>query len=126
VREITADAAKLTWVPPTEDGGSPVTSYTVEMKQPMDYKWMTVSAEATISLPEHTVTGLRESVDYIFRVSASNKAGTGKPSEPSEVAKYGKCSFSPFKVLLKLAAHLELEVTVLSWLAAERDDLFKE
>ena len=32
---------------------------------------------------EFTVTKLREGSKYTFRVSAENKAGQGKPSEPS-------------------------------------------
>ena len=90
MENITADSASLRWKPPEDDGGSPITNYTVEMKQPHETQWSTVSAGVTVAMPEFTVTSLKPETDYIFRVTAENKAGKGKPSEPSDVAKYGK------------------------------------
>ena len=86
---MTAQSAKLKWAPPKNDGGSPIINYLLEMKQVKDYKYTEVNVDFTISLPEYEVTGLKEETDYIFRVSAINKAGQGKPSEPSDTARYG-------------------------------------
>jgi hypothetical protein len=61
------------------------------MKQPHETQWTTVSTD--VAMPEFTVTGLMPETDYIFRVKAENKAGKGKPSEPSDVAKYGRLNF---------------------------------
>ena len=87
---MTETTAKLTWSPPRDDGGAPITNYTVEMKQPMEYKWSVVNASFTVPVPVYKVEGLKKETDYIFRVTAQNKAGQGPPSEPSDVARYGK------------------------------------
>ncbi|XP_064646233.1 titin-like [Lineus longissimus] len=98
VEEITAETAKVTWSPPRDDGGSPIVNYLLEMKKPSDTKWSAVNADFTIPLPEHTVPGLKAETDYMFRVTAYNKAGPGKPSEPSDVAKYE----TPVKIIREL------------------------
>ncbi|MDG0792381.1 X2-like carbohydrate binding domain-containing protein [Cohnella ginsengisoli] len=70
--------ATVSFVAPTEDGGSPITVYRV------------VSApdgiEATGSDSPITVTGLRAGVSYTFNVQAINAAGSGPMSAPSNAA----------------------------------------
>ena len=85
---MTAKSATLTWAVPRDDGGSPITAYVLEMKKPRDYKWTEISS--TVSDTRYTVDGLKEETEYIFRVSAVNKAGQSKPSSPSELARYGE------------------------------------
>ena len=81
----------LTWSAPDFDGGSPITNYVLEKKEPFSSRWSEVTKTSSL---EYKVTGLKEGSEYQFRVSAENKAGVGKPSEPTEskVAKlpYGK------------------------------------
>jgi hypothetical protein len=90
VGEMVANEAKLTWTHPKDDGGSPITHYIIESKRPSDYKWSVVNYDTKVTSPEYTVTGLVEKMDVIFQVKAVNKAGEGKPSEPSDTARYGK------------------------------------
>ena len=90
VSNLTATSATLKWKPPLDDGGSPITSYTLEMKRPTDFKWNTVNYDFTIPHPEFKVTGLKEETDYMFRVTAENKVGASKASEPSDIIRYGK------------------------------------
>lgn len=92
VTEITAESASLSWNPPSDDGGAPITNYIIEMKTKTDVKWQVVSKGQTVTDTEFSVPGLREGPEYQFRVAAENKAGAGQPSEPSKAAKYGRFS----------------------------------
>ena len=53
------------------------------------YKWEQVNlGKVTDTTSE--VKGMREETDYEFRVIAENKAGCGKPSQPSRTTKFSK------------------------------------
>lgn len=67
--------ATVSWAAPVDDGGSPITSYTVVANPGGISK--TVSA-ATL---QTTVTGLANGTAYSFTVRATNALGTGNPSE---------------------------------------------
>jgi hypothetical protein len=86
-------AANVSWSEPLDDGGSPVTSYTVQRRTGTD-AWgdpVEVSAPTTSLL----VTGLTNGVRYGFRVRATNVAGSGPwstradatpaPSAPAQI-----------------------------------------
>lgn len=83
----------ITWTPPELDGGSPVTGYVVEKRDRVSSRWTKVK-ETSIEEVVYTIIDLKEGNDYQFRVSAENKAGVGKPSEPSDQRRakppYGK------------------------------------
>lgn len=87
-------STRLTWQPPEDDGGSPVTGYWVERLPSYAAKWKKVNKKAVSKL-ELTLDDLEEGTEYQLRVCAENAAGVGKPCEPiSIVAKepYGECS----------------------------------
>ena len=88
VSNLTAESCDLTWAPPEDDGGAPITHYIVEKRKVGDIKWTKLPDQ-----PEEckfTVPGLTEETEYEFRVTAVNKAGEGPPSVPSEPCKFGK------------------------------------
>ncbi len=65
----------LTWDPPKDDGGQPISDYDVKYKEALNGVWQSWthdSAETTA-----TITGLTNTVRYVFQVQASNSAGTG-------------------------------------------------
>jgi hypothetical protein len=81
---VTASAATaealVSWTAPSEEGGTPITGYTVtpyigSAAQPAT----NVSASSTSA----TITGLSNGTTYTFKVSASNAVGTGEASQPS-------------------------------------------
>jgi len=70
-------SAAVSWLAPDSDGGSPVTSYTVTSSPGGITK--TVGG----STAHATVAGLANGTVYTFSVAASNAAGTGAASSPS-------------------------------------------
>ncbi|KAE9421213.1 hypothetical protein Angca_004091, partial [Angiostrongylus cantonensis] len=76
----------LTWVPPLDDGGSPITGYIVEQREYGSTLWTKVS-DYNIRDPEFTVPGLKEFHDYEFRIIATNVSGKGPPSLPTSPIK---------------------------------------
>jgi len=73
-------AAKVSWTAP-DDGGSPITGYTVRAHTSSGAvaKTVTVTAPAT----SVTVSGLKAGTAYSFTVAATNAIGTGSWSAPS-------------------------------------------
>nr|XP_006823012.1 PREDICTED: titin-like [Saccoglossus kowalevskii] len=92
---VAADCHEMTvtWTPPVNDGGSPVTGYYIDRKDCYSSRWMRASRDAVLDTT-FTVTGLSEGTAYQFRVAAENKAGVGKPSEASEL-KTAKAPYDP-------------------------------
>ena len=83
VSEIFSDNCQVSWQPPTEDGGSPVSGYHLERRTTASTRWVRINKE---QIPELTlkVTDLIEDNQYEFRVAAENKAGIGEFSPPSQ------------------------------------------
>lgn len=76
-------SATLNWAKPESDGGRPITHYTIEMKSKFAADWSEV-LKTDNDKCEAKVDGLKENMTYQFRVKAHNKAGTSKPSEPTD------------------------------------------
>ncbi|KAG1672466.1 Twitchin [Nymphon striatum] len=76
------DHVDLKWSPPKEDGGAPIEKYVIEKRKKGAHKWLKAK-EVPADKPEGTVDNLEEGCEYEFRVKAINKAGEGKPSDPS-------------------------------------------
>ena len=87
VKDRTEDQATLNFKAPDSDGGSPITSYIVEMKGKLETKWKVI--EKDVKDLEFVATGLQPDSEYEFRVAAVNKAGQGQASPPSKPSKYG-------------------------------------
>ena len=81
VTEVTSESCRLAWSAPRSDGGSPVTGYVVERRTDVGGRWIPLKVKPTTN--ELDVTDLFDGQKYEFRVSAENKAGVGKPGEPS-------------------------------------------
>ena len=77
---VTAEAGDgmvlLSWLPPSDTGGQPVTDYNITGVPGAS---LTVPGSTTVA----TVGGLTNGLTYSFTVSAVTAAGSGAPSEPS-------------------------------------------
>lgn len=77
--EVRKDSILCKWEPPLDDGGSEVLNYVLERKDnsKVELGWVTVTS--TLRGCKYPVTKLIEKKEYIFRVTAENRFGPGKP-----------------------------------------------
>ena len=72
-----ADAAvALSWTPPLDNGGAPITGHMIEYSVNADFSSST-TATTMAAATSYTVMGLTNATLYYFRVAAVNSAGTG-------------------------------------------------
>lgn len=76
--------AVLTWEKPVDDGGSPLTGYTVEVSKDAGKTW-TVGASFDPTKLQGTVSNLTVGATYQVRVKASNSDGFSEPSNSLQV-----------------------------------------
>jgi hypothetical protein len=74
--EIRAEHVKLSWLPPEDDGGTPIQSYLVRYMDIDSGEWVTA---CTTTTPSATAQGLKPGHLYQFEVSAINKEGQSEP-----------------------------------------------
>lgn len=106
-------SATLTWEPPENDGGSPVTGYYIEKRSGKRWQWVMVNKKA-VKVCKLAVTDLIEKQEAEFRVIAENIGGQSKPSDSvSFVAK------DPFYIPCESGQPIIEEITAetakLSW-----------
>ncbi|MGZ4618621.1 MAG: glycoside hydrolase family 44 protein [Frankiaceae bacterium] len=70
--------ATVSWTPPADTGGSPITGYTVTA-EPGGITTTAAGTDTSVSVP-----GLTNGIPYTFTVTATNAVGTGPPSAPSD------------------------------------------
>ena len=83
VSDITQVGCRLTWRPPDNDGGRPISHYIVEKRETNRSMWSNVSVEVTETFIK--VKRLVKNKEYVFRVKAVNKIGEGVPLESAPV-----------------------------------------
>ncbi|XP_076870364.1 immunoglobulin-like and fibronectin type III domain-containing protein 1 [Brachyhypopomus gauderio] len=75
----------LSWVPPTNTGGSNILGYNLEKRKKGSNLWGLVHPpEEPIRPKKYDCKDVIEGMEYEFRVSAINVSGAGEPSAPSE------------------------------------------
>ncbi|KAM5269905.1 myomesin-3 isoform 1-T1 [Hipposideros larvatus] len=81
--DVNRDCLILTWTPPSDTRGSPITGYSIELCQGESEQWVPCH-EAPGGTCRCPIQGLIEGQSYRFRVRALNKAGSSVPSKASE------------------------------------------
>ncbi|CAG2054619.1 unnamed protein product, partial [Timema podura] len=77
VSDITPETCSLSWRPPLDDGGSPITNYVVEKLDPSTGLWVKVSS--FVRSCHYDVIGLEPNKKYTFRIRAENQYGLSDP-----------------------------------------------
>lgn len=80
------DHVDLSWDAPRDDGGAKIEKYIIQRREKGQTSW----EEGAVVPGDHTegrCPGLTENGEYEFRILAVNKAGPGKPSDPSRMIK---------------------------------------
>ncbi|XP_048183337.1 myomesin-3 [Corvus hawaiiensis] len=81
--DVNKDCLVLSWVAPSDDGGSPILGYLIERCVAGSEEWVQCNAQPVKSC-RCPVLGLAEGQTYQFRVKAVNKAGISHPSKASD------------------------------------------
>ncbi|XP_049301024.1 twitchin isoform X5 [Anopheles funestus] len=82
--ETTQDSVTLNWDPPSDDGGSEITGYSIEYKEFPSDNWKMVFG--TVPRCSHTIKHLTENHEYVFRVRAENIYGASEPTESKPIS----------------------------------------
>uniref|UniRef100_A0A8C9EUZ0 Titin n=4 Tax=Neognathae TaxID=8825 RepID=A0A8C9EUZ0_PAVCR len=81
--DTTTHSISLVWSKPTYDGGADILGYVLEMKEEGTEQWYRPHTTPTLRNAEFTVTGLKTTQKYQFRVAATNVNGMSEFSESS-------------------------------------------
>ncbi|KAL7668242.1 hypothetical protein ACOME3_008952 [Neoechinorhynchus agilis] len=92
ITRVTNNSCSITWQPPIDDGGRPITGYIVEKLDESLGEWIAVGqcAEGRYTVPE-----LDEGKRYKFRVKAISQAGQGNEYLETEKSILAKPEFDP-------------------------------
>uniref|UniRef100_H2YHI4 Myosin light chain kinase, smooth muscle n=1 Tax=Ciona savignyi TaxID=51511 RepID=H2YHI4_CIOSA len=82
---MTGDGMIVSWYGSGFDGGSPITSYLLEISKNSSSGRKAWSEVASTNSTSYTVAGLENNAAYVFRVSASNQYGTSQPGPLSDI-----------------------------------------
>ena len=70
----------LTWIAPSDNGGTPITGYKIEVSDDAGTTWTDQVASTGDQLTAYSHTGLGDTTTRHYRVSAINTLGTSSPS----------------------------------------------
>ncbi len=71
------------WDPPSDDGGRPISGYSVQYRKGTTGEWTTVSTETETTTTSYTIESLENDSEYQVQVAATNSEGTGPFTSPS-------------------------------------------
>ena len=81
-RDVFHDSCVLSWLPPTIDGGAPITGYFIEMRPGRSSMWTRLNLHP-VSDTQYRARDLIDGNTYEFRILAENTAGVSEPSAPT-------------------------------------------
>jgi titin len=114
-----APDVSLSWFAPIETGGSAITDYAIEYSNDSGSTWATF-ADGTSATLTAIVTGLGKGINYTFRVSAVNAAGTGTASSTVQLAIPTTVPGAPTDLTASATSGVDYSID-LSWTAPSDD-----
>ena len=84
--DVTKESVTLSWKPPPDDGGSPLTAYIID-KLDLEYGGWVRANRVPPQTTSLSIPNLIKNHRYNFRVYAENKCGVSEPVELSEPIK---------------------------------------
>lgn len=110
--DIQARSVRVSWRPPSDDGGSDILGYIVERREVPKAAWCTV--DARVIETSLVVKGLKENVEYHFRVSAENQFGVSRSlkSDQSVMPKTPLCKYQYFLHLFSMSNQMFAKVAL--------------
>ncbi|KAM9320124.1 myomesin-3 [Gastrophryne carolinensis] len=81
--DVQNDCLVLSWIPPSDDRGSPLCGYYIESFDTSTNQWIRYNATPA-KICRYPVSGLITGHTYLFRVRALNQAGISHPSKASD------------------------------------------
>ena len=85
VKELTENSVTLTWSPPRDDGGAPITKYVTERREANKRSWGNAVTTPAGKELEVKITGLTEGQSYVFQIAAENEVGRGEYAESKPI-----------------------------------------
>lgn len=86
ISNVTLDSASLSWKPPKNDGGTPLTKYIIEVRDTRRAHY-TKAGEVKPEVTTFTAGKLLLNNEYMFQVSAVNAEGQSPPLTSDKTAK---------------------------------------
>ena len=89
--DVSRTSIRLSWQPPSDDGGAPVSAYVIERREVTTQRWVRC-ARVKPTVTSYVVMNLTEGREYYFRVIAENVEGLGdsllseNPVQPKRLA----------------------------------------
>ncbi|XP_007424138.1 myomesin-3 [Python bivittatus] len=80
--DVNKNSLILSWVPPSDNGGSPIIGYYIERCEMGTDEWVLYN-DQLVKTCRSPILGLTEGKTYQFRVKAVNRAGISNPSKAS-------------------------------------------
>jgi len=108
----------LTWNPPDDDGGSPITGYRIEMSPNGNSGWSDLEANTGSNATSYSDTTLSPNTTRHYRVSAINDAGDGPASNVASATTSGTVPGRPVNLTAEAQDTAQID---LRWRAPDDD-----
>ncbi|KAK2576957.1 hypothetical protein KPH14_005570, partial [Odynerus spinipes] len=114
VSGMTKTSFTIKWQVPENDGGSPITDYTIEITETSKKAWQKVGNTKSDVL-HISVSNLKTDMSYDFRITAKNKIGMGEPYISEEPIVAGKRATPPSSPLNVRVTNVTSKSVTLTW-----------